>query len=59
MLHDLPGASSSLILHKSEFDEDGHWLEMFPSEAVPRAPPGGSVSACDEVIGGGQLHLSW
>lgn len=29
-VHDLPGASSSLTLHKSEFDEAGHCWEMLP-----------------------------
>lgn len=50
----LPGLLG-LTLHKSEHDEDRLQPEMLPGELVPRAwlCPGGSVSACDEVIGGG------
>lgn len=32
---------------------------MLLSGTIPGALPGGPVSACDEVIGGGQLNLSW
>lgn len=49
-------ASHFINLHLMRTGSD---LEKLPSGAVPGALPGGSVSAWDEMSGGGQLPLSW